>query len=112
MSNTLSKELREWATGPMCRNPEHQDACNMLLRAADELDRLREMIEQTADGVLLPDTDRLFCPKCTGEVRQEHVNAYCDSCVNPDGYDQPPLPLFYSMCFSTREAAQNSRNSS
>ena len=89
---------------------DHHECQRELQSQQAEIERLREMIEQTADGVLLPDTDRLFCPKCTGEVRLEYMNAYCDSCANPDGYDQPPLPLLFSLCFSTREAAQAARD--
>ena len=36
----LSDELRQWATGPMSRNPEHTDMCNTLYLAALELDAL------------------------------------------------------------------------
>lgn len=82
---------------------------NVVRELLDEIERLREMIEQTADHVLVPDCIRMFCPKCTGELRLEHNLAYCDSCVNPDGYDKPPLPLLFSMCYSTRQAAEDAR---
>lgn len=71
-----------------------------------EIERLRQMIDQTADGVLVPDCIDMFCPKCTGELRVEYDVAYCDSCVNPSGYNEPPLPLLFSMCYSTRDAAE------
>jgi hypothetical protein len=94
------------------RKATREGACcvgyqKMLL---DEIDRLRAMIEQTADDVLVPDCDRMFCPKCTGELRLEYDLAYCDSCVNPDGYDKPPLPLLFACCYSTRQAAIDARD--
>lgn len=75
-----------------------------IKRLRAEVKCLRTMIEQTADGVLVPDCKTLFCPECAGELRLEHDCAYCDSCSNPDGYDQPPLPLLFSQCYSTRGA--------
>ena len=36
----LTNQLRQWATGPMCRNPEHTDMCNTLLKAASEIEML------------------------------------------------------------------------
>lgn len=67
---------------------------------AAEIERLRGMIDQTADGVLVPDTNDLFCPNCGNVVRQEYDICYCDWCANPDDYGQPPLPLFYSACYA------------
>ena len=52
---------------------------------AHEVKRLRDIIDTTEDGVLIPDCEHFFCPQCGGE---------------------PPLPLFLSMCYSTQQAAR------
>jgi len=67
--------------------------------------RLRALIDQTADGTLVPDCEQMFCPRCLGKLRLEYDIAYCDNCPNPDGCDKPPLPLLFSQCYSTRETA-------
>lgn len=79
---------------------------------AGEVTRLREMIEQTADGALVPDCDHLFCPHCGNEVRREPFLNYCDNCLNHDtgeAYPGPPLPLVSSCCYATQEAAIKAR---
>ena len=75
--------------------------------------RLRGMIDQTADGALVPDCEEMYCPKCCGPLRLEYDIAYCDSCVNPDdggSENRPPLPLLFSSCYSRREAAKAARD--
>lgn len=89
------------------------DVCCYVRALAAEVKRLRAMIEQTADGALVPDCDRMFCPKCGSEVRLEYDLAYCDECPNPDSgeaYPTPPLPLSFGSCYSTREAAEAARS--
>lgn len=43
---TDTSELRDLATGPMSMNPEHVDICNLLLRAAEEIERLRACLRE------------------------------------------------------------------
>lgn len=76
-----------------------------------ELERYRrlceEHLEKTADGKFVVECDKLYCPKCGSEVRQDVHCCYCDECVNPDGGAwpyEPPLPLFYSLCLSSPKA--------
>jgi hypothetical protein len=68
------------------------------------ISKLESYLEKTADGMLVCEAERLYCPKCGGEVRSEYDLAYCDSCVNKDGGAwpyEPPLPLSYSMCLAS-----------
>ena len=44
MSCTTIAELREIASGPSALNPANAEFCNLLTRAADELERLRKAI--------------------------------------------------------------------
>ena len=77
--------------------------------AADEIERLRGMIDQTKDNALLPDCDHLFCPQCSGEVTIDYDIAYCWDCPNGDSGEAeptPPLPLSLTGCFSTQAAAE------
>lgn len=74
-----------------------------------EIERLREIIGTTPDGVLIPDAEHLFCPKCGNEVRVNIDIAYCDNCPNPDdgcSPNHPPLPLFLESCYASPEAAK------
>ncbi len=74
-----------------------------------EIKRLREMIDQSADSKLLPDCEHLFYPNCAREVRQENDLCYCEHCPNPDSGEaepSPPLPLMYSSCYASSEAAK------
>ena len=50
MSESITHELRQLATGPMCLNAEHAATCNMLLAAAREIDRLRSQLDSEAHG--------------------------------------------------------------
>lgn len=79
-----------------------------------EIDRLRDRVatlesylEKSADDVLLVECEKLYCPKCASEVRLGVSVCMCDQCVNPDGSFpyEPPLPLSYGSCYSSREAA-------
>ncbi|MEO5927677.1 MAG: hypothetical protein ABIP96_03335 [Patescibacteria group bacterium] len=75
-----------------------------------EVDRLGEIIGKTADGVLLCDAEKLYCPKCASECRQGPGWVSCDECPNPDDGNYPhegPLPLFDSSCFAIQENARN-----
>ncbi len=51
MSNELPDELREWASGPMSQNPEHTDVCNLLFRAADQIERRDRLLLQVIDNI-------------------------------------------------------------
>lgn len=77
----------------------------VMLRAAEwaRVEKLLESLVRTADGAFVLECDKLYCPKCGGEVRQEFDVCYCDECVNPDDGgcpNWPPLPLFYESCLS------------
>jgi len=50
MSESITNELRQLATGPMCLNAEHAATCNLLLAAAREIDRLRSQLKSEAHG--------------------------------------------------------------
>ena len=81
------------------------------LKAADEVERIRNMIDQTADGVLLPDCEKLFCPHCTNEVDRDFdwFLAACNTCMNPDtgqAESTERLPLAFTSCYSTKKAAE------
>lgn len=76
-----------------------------------EIERLRNMIDQTADGELLPDCEVLFCPHCTNEVDRnfDWMMAACNTCTNPDNgqaESNERLPLAFTSCYSTKETAQ------
>lgn len=45
MKSDIIDELRELAAGPAAQNPENIDGLNMLLRAVDEITRLRSIVE-------------------------------------------------------------------
>jgi hypothetical protein len=74
-----------------------------------EVQRIREMIEQTADEKLVPDCDDFFCPHCFQKVRADAWGCFCDNCPNPDSDNTPPLGLFFSSCYSSKDAAMKAR---
>lgn len=107
-SDNVELALTRTLDNTLSPNDAMADRCAL----AGEVGRLRSMIEQTADGVLVPDCDHLFCPKCAGEVRREYHECYCGTCPNHEtgeAYPTPPLPLLYVHCCSTAEAAIKAR---
>ncbi len=107
------KEFRELAEADSLNGIDWPmpDVGDELREAADEIDRLRRMIDQTADGELLPDCEKLFCPRCAGEVKIEYDTCYCWNCSNPDSGEaepSPPLPLSLTACYSTKESVRAS----
>ena len=67
-----------------------------------EVARLRDLIDQTVDGKLVPDCEEFFCPQCRGKVKRGYKMCYCDECTNPDA-DIPHLSrlaLFHTQCYS------------
>ncbi len=60
MKKTLSERLRTIATGPASCNPENMDACNVLLEAADELDKLRNAIREAGSDLLRGNGGRAY----------------------------------------------------
>lgn len=74
-------------------------------RLRSERDRLDSYLDHTADGKLVCECEKFFCPRCAGELRVVIDIAYCDDCPNPDDYGVPPMPWSLSMAYSTREAA-------
>jgi len=83
------------------------------LDAEAEIKRLRTLIDQTADGALVPDCEELYCSKCAQPVRETYDLCYCDHCHNPDSgspYPSTPLPLSYGECYSTEAAVEATRN--
>jgi 8-oxo-dGTP diphosphatase len=57
-------------------------------------------LEKTADGELVVECKKLYCPKCSGEVEQEITICYCFNCPNPDAENSIPLPLSFSACLA------------
>ena len=80
-------------------------ACEMIVARDAEIERLRGMIDQTADGKLLPDCEKLYCAECGAEVRVIIDVAYCENC-KPDEHGNWPVPYFLASCYSTPEAAR------
>jgi hypothetical protein len=79
---------------------------------AREVKRLREIIGATEDGVLIPDCEHFFCPKCCNELENVDLvfdTGSCWHCGNPDSFGEPPLGLFLSSCYSTQEAARTAK---
>ena len=113
MSDLVSK-LRRWAAIAENHYSGTAPVDYVLLReAADEIERLRaerdrldSYLDHTADGKLVCECEKFFCPRCAGELRVVIDIAYCDDCPNPDDYGVPPMPWSLSMAYSTREAAQ------
>ena len=67
-------------------------------KLAEEVERLRSLIDQTADGALLPDCKDLYCPKCAAKTRVVRHRACCDECR---------MAHILSDCYSTPEAMTN-----
>ena len=77
-----------------------RDMLEARLAAAESI--IREELAHSADGVLICRYEGpLYCP-CGHEVRVGVCGCVCDWCPNPDSFNVPPLPLFYSQCFATR----------
>jgi hypothetical protein len=94
------------------RNTGDGAKCLMCLQSA-EIERLREIIGTTQDGVLVTDCEHFFCPKCGNECWVNIDLAYCNHCPNPDdgsAEPRPPLPMFMESCYSSRKASEKARN--
>jgi predicted amidophosphoribosyltransferase len=61
---------------------------------------LESFLDHTADGALVVECEHLYCPKCNREVEQTSSVGLCWNCLNPDSYNDIPLPLSYSACLS------------
>jgi Zn finger protein HypA/HybF involved in hydrogenase expression len=66
----------------------------------NRIKQLESYLEKTADDKLVIECKELFCPKCSLKVEQETWLCYCWNCVNPDNFNEIPLPLLYNSCFS------------
>lgn len=56
-----------------------------LNKMQSEIIRLGEQIGRTADGVLLCDAIRHFCPHCQSAVDGDSFTAFCHQCVDENG---------------------------
>jgi len=74
---------------------------NEIEKLQERIRQLESYLEKTSDGKLVIECPELFCPKCSRKVEQETWLCYCWNCVNPDNFNEIPLPLSYSSCFST-----------
>lgn len=93
-----------WIVGEKIIGMKSGELCGVKVfgvTALTELARYKKLAEEnldkTADGMFVVETDKLYCPKCKGEVRQEYDICYCYSCGNPDSFGESPWPLFYSQ---------------
>jgi chromosome segregation ATPase len=72
------------------------------IAAQAEVERLRGIIGTTKDGVLIPDAEHLFCPKCGNEVTVRFTTCHCYECEANYG----TMQYFAEQCYSTRKAAE------
>ncbi len=68
----------------------------------DEITRLRSLIDQTADGVLVPDCEKMYCPSCGGVVIRRFMT--CEgSCYDPNCV-RSQYTFTLTECYSSHEA--------
>ena len=80
------------------------DDVDEITKLKARITQLESYMEKTADNKLVCECEKLYCPKCGQEVKQEPWNAYCWNCVNPDDGCWPneiPLPISYGSCLSS-----------
>lgn len=75
-----------------------------------EIERLRSMIDQTADGALVPECPSLYCPRCGDVVYWDHVICSCYDCAELNFTDGLPMGYRFDQCFSTPGAAKAARD--
>jgi hypothetical protein len=113
MNTAYWNEIREENTRLKKLNDDKFNHLQAYCKAASEdkaeIARLQRIIEKnlthTADGKLVCELQQFYCFKCARELRQGFDLLYCDDCTNPDDFGTPPLPVSYSMAYSTAQAA-------
>lgn len=71
-----------------------------LSEALERIKVLESYLDKTADGALLAEVEKLYCPRCKNEVEIRYDMAYCWRCPNEDNFNEIPLPLLLGSCLA------------